>query len=240
MVPLAGYSLLSHLLRSLNQVGIDDVVVVAGYQAERIEAPNCRIIVNHDYLATNMVASMFCASSWMSGETDVLICYADTVFEPRVIRAVLLESEGDVVVASDDCWHELWARRMPDPLADAETFCATPAGFLLEVGRKPQSIEQVQGQYMGLFKVRHSALPALHRVYASLDRDICYEGRRFDEMFMTCFLQILVDRGWPIKVVRTCGGWLEVDSVSDLRFYEQCAATGTLDSICRLDTSERE
>lgn len=238
MVPLTGRPLLHHLLRSLRSVGIEDIVVVSGYRADRIDAPDCEVVVNRDYLTTNMVTSLFCASPWMSGDADVLVCYGDSVFEPRVIRAVLAETEGSVVVASDDCWHALWARRMPDPLADAETFRVTPEGFLLELGRKPQSMEQVQGQYMGLFKIHRRALPAMNQLYAGLDRNVRYEGRSFDGMFMTAFLQILVDRGWPIKVARTRGGWLEVDSVDDLQFYERCAATGELDAICRLNVPE--
>lgn len=239
MVVLDGRPLLHHLLRSLRSVGLEDIVVVAGYRADRIDAPGCQLVVNPNYMTTNMVTSLFCASPWMSGDTDVLVCYADTVFEPRVIRTVVEEAEGDLVVASDDCWQALWSRRMPDPLVDAETFRASPDGYLLELGRKPRSIEEVQGQYMGLFKIRRHALPALHECYAGLDREGRYEGRSFDGMFMTALLQLLVDLGWPVKVARTCGGWLEVDSIEDIQFYERCAKIGELDAICELGAPDR-
>ena len=240
MVNLLGRPLLAYLLDSLNQAGVDDVVVVTGYLADRIDAPGCCLVKNPDYMKTNMVTSLFQASPWMNGDSDVLVCYSDTIFEPRVIRAVIAETEGDIVVSSDECWHDLWSRRMSDPLSDAETFRVSPSRNLMEVGRKPGTIEEIQGQYMGLIKIRRQAHAELRRTYAGLDRGATYEGRSFDQMFMTAFIQLLIDRGWPVKVAPTCNGWLEVDSISDLRYYEQCAVDGTLDSICNLQTINLE
>lgn len=240
MVSLLGRPLLAYLLGSLKKAGVDDVLIVTGYRADQVVAPGCRFVRNPDYMKTNMVASLFHASAYLNGDDDVLVCYSDTIFEPRVISAVIAETDGDIVVGSDECWYQLWSQRMADPLADAETFRVSPSGNLLEVGRRPRAIEEIQGQYMGLIKIRRRAILELQRIYAGLDRDLAYEGRSFDQMFMTAFIQLLIDRGWPVKVAPTCGGWLEVDSLSDLRYYEQCAADGTLSSFCNLDSMNVE
>ena len=52
----------------------------------------------------------------------------------------------------DPNWLGLWIQRFGDPLLDAETFRLTPEHTLAEIGNKPKSVEEVQGQYMGLLQ----------------------------------------------------------------------------------------
>ena len=234
MVPLAGRPLLHHLLDSLRAAGIEDIVVVAGYRAERLDAPGCRIVLNPAYADTNMVGTLFAASECMDDGADLLVSYADTVFEPRVIRAVLDQGAGDLVVASDDAWRGLWSRRMPDPLRDAESFRLDPDGRIRELGRVPGSYRDIQGQYMGIFKVHGKRIGDFKCFYDNLDRSATYDGKPFQRMFMTSLLQALIDAGWRAQAARTSGGWLEVDSIEDLRLYEGLAQRGDLDALCRL------
>jgi len=54
-------------------------------------------------------------------------------------------------------------------------------------------------------------------------------------MYMTSFLQLLIDAGWPVLGVQVEAGWLEVDTVSDLELYERLARSGDLDTFCKLE-----
>ena len=54
-------------------------------------------------------------------------------------------------------------------------------------------------------------------------------------MYMTSFLQLLIDSGWKAKAVLVNNGWLEVDTVEDLETYEAMAASGRLDPFYRPD-----
>jgi choline kinase len=235
---LAGRPLLHYLLDSIRAAGVDDIVLVAGYQAEQLDAPGCRKVLNSAYADTNMVGTLFAAAECMEEGADLLISYADTVFEPRVIHSVLEQRVGDIVIASDDCWQNLWSRRMADPLGDAETFRMDSDERIWELGRKPKTAADIQGQYMGLFKIRGSRIDDLKRFYSSLDRTVEYDRQPFQRMFMTSLLQALIDSGWHAQAARTNGGWLEVDSVEDLQLYEGLAQTGELDSLCRLAATE--
>jgi hypothetical protein len=64
----------------------------------------------------------------------------------------LIDCLAPLAVAYDPAWLALWTRRFGDPLLDAETFRLDPSGHLLEIGNKPQRVEEVQGQYMGLLR----------------------------------------------------------------------------------------
>ena len=52
---------------------------------------------------------------------------------------------------------------------------------------------------------------------------------------MTSFLQKLIDSDWKVKGVFVENGWLEVDSVEDLKIYDKLFKTGELASFCRLE-----
>ena len=39
-------------------------------------------------------------------------------------------------------------------------------------------------------------------------------------MYMTCFIQNLIDHGWKVKPELIQGGWVEVDTVEELNIYE--------------------
>ena len=131
-----------------------------------------------------------------------------------------------------------WNRTSPtihfSTLADAETLCLSAEGRVRSLGQKARSLDEIQGQYIGLFKVRADRVPKLLEVYRSLDREERYDGEDFDGMYMTTFLQVLIDRGWAVQAAPIRNGWLELDSVDDLRLYEQMHAEGTLGSFCKL------
>ncbi len=231
LVPLAGRTLLERARDSLAAAGVTDLWIVAGYRADMISRLGFRIVLNPRYETTNMVASLFCARDLMDGTTDLLVCYGDIVFEPRVIEA-MARSDAPLSLGVNTEWLALWSARMPDPLADAETLKIDSQGYVIELGKKPRDLGEVEGQYMGLIKVRADQVAGFIREYGSMDRTARYDGKDFNNMFMTSFIQHLISRGMRVAAVRIAGGWLEVDSVDDLRTYERLAAEGTLDRFC--------
>jgi NDP-sugar pyrophosphorylase family protein len=50
-------------------------------------------------------------------------------------------------------------------------------------------------------------------------------------MYMTSFLQLLIDSGHPLRAVPVDGGWLEVDTSRDLEIYAELAERGELGSL---------
>ena len=62
-----------------------------------------------------------------------------------------------------------------------------------------------------------------------------YDGKDFDNMYMTSFLQLLIDSGWKAKAVLVNNGWLEIDSVDDLTQYETMAEQGDLDNFYKVE-----
>ena len=233
LVPLLGRPLLAWQCDALRAAGIDDIVVVTGYQAEQIRALGYATVHNVDYASTNMVASLMVAADVLDGTDDVVVAYGDLVYESAVVTA-LLAHRVPLAITIDRQWRRLWQLRMPDPLADAETLRLDATGHVVELGKKPARYADIEGQYMGLIGIDRSIAPKLVDVYGALDPAGHYDGRDPANMYMTSFLQLLIDRGMPVAAVPVDGGWLEVDTTDDLAVYESLAATGKLGEYCEL------
>lgn len=224
MVEYRGKPLIDYSLEAMRVNGIEDIAVVRGYCAETVERTGVRYFCNPDYDSTNMVHSLFCAESELSGE--VVVCYGDIVFRENLLRR-LLQSQDDFAVVIDTRWRELWEARSEDPLSDAETLILDDDGFIKELGKKPKSLDEIQGQYIGLFKWSEAGCRAARELYHSLDREILYDGKPFERMFMTSFLQEMINRKMPARAVMVAGGWLEIDAPADLG----CSMVGSGDRI---------
>jgi choline kinase len=215
MVELQGKPLIDHQTEVLRHAGITDLHVVAGYLADRLNRPGVTKHINPDFATTNMVSTLFCAADLLTGDEDIVIGYGDIVYEARVLEA-LLACDAPLCLAVDLDWRTYWQARMEDPLADAETLKLTDDNKITELGKKPTSYDDIQGQYMGLIKIRADHVRKFHEVWTALDPEALYDGKDLPNMFMTSFLQHLIDTGWDVRAAFTKNGWLEVDAPEDL------------------------
>lgn len=235
MVPLLGIPMLVRQVTTLQAQGVHDISIVGGYFSQKLESLGLPVIQNPAYETTNMVESLMCARALMDGTQDLIMAYGDIVYEPDVLQALLRE-RGDVVVTADLGWRDLWSARMEDYAADVETFRLRDDGGIAELGRRPRSLDEVEAQYIGLVRFPACSHARLLAFYDGLDRRGSYDGQPFPKMYMTSFIQQLIDDGWNVRPALINHGWLEVDTLEDLRRYEALAAAGNLAPICQLQT----
>ena len=233
LVELAGRSLLEHNVRTLEAAGVDEQVVVTGYEADRIEAVReslgIETVHNDVYDETEMIYSLFRARERFSDD-DLLVSYGDIVYE-RSVAARLLACDAPLCLVVDRDWRRLWEARFDDPLSDAETLRLDADDRVLEIGADPDGYDGIDAQYTGLFTVRADHVDAFVAEYESLEA--AAEG--FVSIESTAFIQRLIDDGWHVQGVPIEGGWLEVDTLADLEHYRDLAASGDLTSFVSLD-----
>ena len=226
LVNLAGHPLLQHQVAALRAAGIETIGVVTGYYSQKIESLGHRTFYNGDYANTNMVASAMCAEAWLRGDDDVLLCYGDIVYEPHIIRK-LMNCDAQLSTTVDQSWESLWRLRQEDPLNDAETMKVDEQGRILEIGKKPGSLADIDAQYMGLIRIRADFAQRFFTIYDSLERHTSYDGKDWANMYMTTYLQLLIQHT-PLTAVSVEGGWLEVDTVEDIELFNRMHLTGEL------------
>jgi len=219
MVALKEKPLIKYQLDLFEQFDIKDINVITGYLKEKIDFKGVSKYFNPKFDSTNMVSTLFCASELFDGNDDILVTYGDIVYNEKVFQSIANANNGINVVV-DKNWKEYWSARMEDPLRDAETLKIDEKGFIKELGKKPKSYDEIEGQYIGLVKIRKDIVPKIKEYYKQLDRDILYDGKDFDNMYMTSFLQMIADNLYPLSPVFVNNGWIEIDEPSDLQFSE--------------------
>ena len=213
MVRLAGKPLLDWQVESLRSAGILSIAAVCGYKAGQINLDGIEKFINPRWQATNMVQSLVRAASLLQAQTCV-VSYSDIVYSPDAVRRLIL-AEGDIVITYDPRWLDLWSERFDDPLSDAETFRADTDGALVEIGGRAESLDEIEGQYMGLLKFTPQGWSQVESFLAGLSNS------EKDQMDMTSLLKGLISGGAIIKTAPIKDRWYEVDSANDLMVYEK-------------------
>jgi len=196
-------------LEALREAGIKNISVVTGYKRELIKSRELVEFHNPLWSSTQMVSSLEYADSWLSN-WPCLVSYSDIFYESAAIRS-LVQSNAPISITYDPNWYDMWSMRFQDPLQDAETFKIDSADRLIEIGRTPTTLSQIQGQYMGLLKFTPEGWSELKRIRSFLSQN------ERDAMHMTTALQKVIDAQLvEIAAVPYKGKWGEIDSQSDL------------------------
>lgn len=231
LVELCGRPLLEWQLAAAREAGIDEIVVIGGYKFDQLKKYDVRLIENPQFATTNMVRTLMCARDVMSG--GFIMSYGDIVYRPSVLKR-LLSDPHPIAVAVDRQWKAYWERRLEDPLSDAETLKIDAGGNLRELGQKPRDYADIEAQYIGLVAFRPDGVRQLTQTF---DRVIAEDGaggnpfggkRNLDSLYMTDLLQGMIESGVSMHAFQIDGGWVEVDSVSDLVLAEKLLNEGRL------------
>lgn len=231
MVKLLGDHILSYQLKASSALGITNIGIVTGHKREEFKDLGLREFYNKKYRSTNMVESLMIGSQFLlEAADDVIISYGDIVYEKRNLNQ-LIKTDADVAVMVDASWLDLWSKRMEDPLSDAESLKLGHNQSIIELGKKPLNLDEINGQYTGLFKIKKSKINELLHFYACLNKQAEYDGQPFERMYMTSFIQLLIDQKWDVRASIVNNGWLEVDTVADLNLYHKLHDTGELSDL---------
>jgi len=219
MVEFRNKPIIHYITQTLKDCGISDIAIVNGYKKDVLENyfinDNIKWYTNESYASTNMVKTLFCAKEFF--DDDLIISYADIIFNKKILNCIM-KSNYDFNVVVDKDWEILWNLRMENPLEDAETLKIIDDN-IVEIGKRALDITEIHGQYIGLVKISKSALLNLVKFYESLDKTKMYEGKDFDNMYMTTLIQLIIDHVSNVTPVYVNGGWIEIDSFDDLNIY---------------------
>lgn len=211
LLELAGHSLLEWQLKALKAAGIKRIIVVCGYLGVKIKG-DFEKVDNTRWAETNMVRSLECIFPHLNQEESIIVSYADIVYKEEHVQT-LINTKGEICITYDTSWENLWRLRQDNPLIDAETF-KQQNGVLLDIGEKPNSLDDIQGQYMGLLKITPNGIAWISNYTRKLPSE------KVDKLDMTSLLRGLLNNHKEIKVCPVNGGWCECDTAEDIKRYE--------------------
>jgi len=236
MLNFLGKSLIERQVETLRSCGINDIIVVTGYQNEKIKIAGVKYYQSEKYAETNMVESLFSAEEELSGE--ILIAYSDIIYERKIINQILNSSVDIGVTVDDDYWN-YWQARLDVPTSDIESLVINKEGNIIELG-KVCGPEQAQVRYVGLIKLSDQGVGALKQVYHH-NKDLYYQSnepwlgsKSFKLGYMTSLLQAVVNAGHEVKPIIISRGWMEFDTIDDYERANKWAKDNTLQRFINL------
>ncbi|MBH68557.1 MAG: nucleotidyl transferase [Rhodospirillaceae bacterium] len=213
LIKLRGKTLLQRQIDALRAAGVVEIGIVTGYRKEDLMHYGLTQFHNPRWNKTNMVSSLACAAQWLE-DGPCIVSYSDIFYHSSAVE-MLMKLSSPIAITYDPNWLNLWKQRFDDPLTDAETFLINEDQVLLEIGSKPAELSQIQGQFMGLIRLMPKGWSEIVRIRKSLNVNVQ------DKMDSTGILQKIIEMGRvPIRAIAIESQWGEIDTESDLAYYE--------------------
>ncbi len=236
LVELLGKNILERQIDIFINCGITDISIVTGFNDKMIKFPKITYFENPNFKTTNMVETLFYAQEKLDEST--IISYGDIIFEKLVLEK-LINSEYDISIIIDLAWKEYWETRFDNPIEDAESLILID-GYIANIGQKPQNLEQIQGQYIGLMKFQKKGIKHLKEYYkkvkniAKIGTNPLNPNIQFEQSYMTDLLQGMICSGHKLKAITIEHGWLELDSFNDFQLYNKLHESNQLSKFIKL------
>jgi gamma-glutamyl-gamma-aminobutyrate hydrolase PuuD/choline kinase len=246
MLPLAGKPLLQRQIETFQKAGIKDIIIVKGYKSESINFPNIKYYYDPEWSnkETNMVVSLFCAEKEFDSSDDVLVAYADTIHEPRVIHQIIKENYPLSKVIDTD-YKDYWTARNGDWKIDSESCTLNSDSSIKEIGEDGVTDpSRLDGRDASLTFISKEMAPKVLEHYKKMlekhkDQPVI-DGKPVKKFNMTNLLQSWIDNGWTVMANKIKRGWMEFDTNEDYENAIKWTKTGKIKDFINLDLIENK
>jgi len=211
MVSIGGVPLLHKLVAQFRASGIRRIVVIRGYAAEKVHAPDVEFVENDEFEGTGELLSLSKALPHLEGE--VIVSFGDILFRRHILNNLLAE-EHDIVIAVDAAWERrqgtagyidyITATRPYALRYDEEDAFLTAIGPRLDRGN-------IHGEWIGLMKMTSRGSAQVKAALEELAGRADFRKLRFDDLF-----KHLLKQKQRVQVLYITGHWLDVDDLDDL------------------------
>jgi phosphoenolpyruvate phosphomutase len=221
MLDVNGKSLLQRQLDVLRRCRIADVMVVRGYQKERLNVGSVNFY-DVDDCKRGSLFSLFAAEEKM--ENGFMLIFSDIIFDESIINN-LLRSKWDITIVADASYpfhrHEIdkeldliigkqKSRYYREPSLTTEK----EVSF---IGKKIKK-DIATHEFIGIAKFSAYGAQSLMRVYedcAKNHKGRFHESESFERASIVDMFQEMIDRGFKVNYIETNKGWMEIHNKKD-------------------------
>ena len=235
MLNFNGESLIERQVATLRAAGVTDISIVRGFNPDKINVKDVKYYFSKDFASTNMVETLFSAELEMEDCDGLLVCYADILYEPRIVQKIMASDVNVGVCVDSDYW-EYWQTRTDFPEEDMESLIIEN-GKIINLGNTNCSKEEAEVRYVGLIKFSKEGIEKLKEVYhknKALYFDLqepWLKSRSFRQAYMTCMIQALINSGQEVEPIIINRSWLEFDTNEDYEKYNILLKEGNLNKF---------
>ena len=213
MLDINGKTLLQRNVETLNIVGIQDISIVVGYKADRVELEGAKIIKNEDFKTKGIMHSIVKGIDTVGDKN--LILYSDIIFDQNLLQN-LLKKEGDIILVVDGTYKKTHSRNKKLELVAAK-FAHMGNERLIDVNKKNPILkigsalteEKAHYEFIGLALLSRKGMEMLIKEYraAKTAADISFAD----------FIQRLIDKGAEVLAHTVMSGWMEIHNFTDYK-----------------------
>ena len=215
MVKLFDKSLIEMQIDIFKKCGIDDISIVRGYMAEKINFPSITYFKNENFSTTAGNESVYCAKQKLN---DTIICYADLVFDISVIKK-MIDFNGDVGVAVKSDWKPRYVGRTLHPVSEADNVLFDESGKIIEVRKNIQKPNSNIGEFLGIMRLSSKCSSLFLKRFSELKEShvgTFHDSPSLKQSILPDMIQELIDLGINVEPVMISEKWLEIDTPQDL------------------------
>lgn len=213
MLSINGRTLLDQLLDALQQQGVSDITLVAGYRKETIPSHRgVRILHNREYASSNELHSLAVARSAFSD--DMIISYGDLLLRSYILHELLENEQGEITVVVDsgsgqdgDNADYAWCDR-----ADDRSLFHQDVQLQKLASQDTDQDTRPSGVWIGLMRVRGEGRNWLESTLEALQ-----QRDDFTRQTLPDLLNHLLSCGHPVRVHYIHGHWLNVNTLEDVK-----------------------
>jgi choline kinase len=206
LVPVGDCTILQHIINSLKQNGIHDIVIITGFQDHKIREMfkgEVRFIYNPFFSVSNILASLSFASTEM--DSPLLILYADILFDPGIIQ-LLMQDQNEISLAISTTDLDSEAERV-----------IVENNIVVEIGKDILPSSASVFEFAGIAHFDQDGATILYETIQELSRE---EG--FLNMQFPAIINRLIVKG--IKIFTKSIGtdyWIDIDLPRDIQHAEK-------------------
>lgn len=223
-VPLAaldlnGTSLVQRQIALLQQCGVVDITVVAGYRHDAVQCNGATLVVNDAWQTGGEISSLLAAAAEPAhADVRTLVCYGDVVFDRHVLERLLASEDECTIVVDRNAPRASHVVRDPvvveDEAGAPRRFLAPATPRQLRAIGRAKATALANGEFTGL-TLCSPARWRLLRAHAEA------EGRGA----LPELLQHSLENDAPISCLEITSGWLELRSFADYELASRMIAS---------------
>ena len=200
IIPVGKKPILHHTIESLNSFGINEIILITGFQDEKMRnvlKNEVKYIYNPFFNISNILASVWTAYNELEG--PLLILYSDLIFKRDIIEKPI-QDENDFSIAIS-----------PTSLDTEAEKVLLKDNFVLEIG-KEIPYDSSCFEYVGIAKFSPKGVQHLKETLEEMAHEEGFLG-----LYFTDLIQRLIYKGFTISTQTISPElWVDIDYPRDL------------------------
>ena len=216
LLTVNGKPIIAYQIQALKQVGIKNIVVITGIHDKKFGIENVHYIKDHYYNEHDILGSLMVAKDFL--KNDVLVLYSDIIFELKILKQIL-DSKGDISIAIDMTWENMYEGRTEHPKSEAENVQLNKAKKIIKIKKNIKNENNDVGEFLGIVKFSPYGSGLFVKQYEELIKThvgTFQQAPSVLKAYLTDMIQELVDSKIDVEPVIISGKWCEIDTTQDL------------------------